>query len=941
MILSKCPYEVTHARSTICKTWGAQSQTFALRTMQQKMVLCREEVHETLTSFQIPLLYLKLRAAEWIKNLKSVKERCEKLLKIFIEQDEKRARDMQEAQEVVERDAASKIKGSKATDDSAASPPTASEVASAKKKLTSLRKEMARKQSTEERSKWVIEHMQSHNRIVSQYSAAIDLLTPLFQQIPPNAYKNKCISLTFKKSTDKKKSALRMMPTNLHLCWWRVWVPEELPIHDDDFEMLSNMLTSNGSRPGTPGMASGRHSSSTPLLSKSDFKRQSMMVPSMLPPPRSPPPADEGESKVGGGGEGGEGEEEGGEGGGGGEESDEEEEEEQQKGDTGASMDFQKSFYADGKGENDTIYDCVTFGAPAAHVLGFKKGGLRALLNKRTKLLAGDDEENEDLLMAEKRVQWFYLDEEKTEQGPMETKDMRHWYAKALLNGDLPTRLSTDGPNEWIPLSTRFPNFDEAFPDDYGMEALESIRAAEFIAAGQDKSNRGKDELRQDAESLTLKIEQRRDLIVCQSLSALVLSFGARLEVLGNRSSKFLHQLAHVGYLFQVESLVSTHGDEQGMLDDFIEAMKELNNVAFRLQQLGGVKDAVKQDLWKKRENLTQIRGRMAATTESSDKYKKLAEASDILEGQIRESMQVAEESWYYCDDNMEVRGPFPASHMQSWYPDYLDDNIKILKEGEGTELWMTIGERFAHCQPFPEPSIAAVRVGQGLTEISMERGEDEKCIVTIKVPDHLWAKLPETLKAGQLINVFPVLIQQGINEFQTIANLTGSRSKLQNVVNSNAVKVYKDYMEKVEAKAHEIGLDSEEIKIAQRLFHDLETVVSKENPRRKNVEIIQCAQRATRALRGGRGICCKSAKDRTSMSHTLEEAQLLYHNEAETRIEEVDRAAARLSVEDRTILANANILREYGVSFLLFFFLSSFTFFPSSDSCLVFVVAP
>ena len=83
--------------------------------MQQKMVLCREEVHETLTSFQIPLLYLKLRAAEWIKNLKSVKERCEKLLKIFIEQDEKRARDMQEAQEVVERDAASKVKGSKAT----------------------------------------------------------------------------------------------------------------------------------------------------------------------------------------------------------------------------------------------------------------------------------------------------------------------------------------------------------------------------------------------------------------------------------------------------------------------------------------------------------------------------------------------------------------------------------------------------------------------------------------------------------------------------------------------------------------------------------------------------------------------------------------------------------------------------------------------------------
>lgn len=367
-----------------------------------------------------------------------------------------------------------------------------------------------------------------------------------------------------------------------------------------------------------------------------------------------------------------------------------------------------------------------------------------------------------------------------------------------------------------------------------------------------------------------------------------------------------------MGYLFQVESLVSTHGPEQGMLDDFIEAMKELNAFSFRLSELGGTN--VDSALWKQRENLTQIRGKMAATTESSDTYSKLEQAANFLEKQIRAAMEVAEEQWYYCDDENQVQGPFPASHMLSWYPDYLSDEVNILKDGEGGECWQTIGERFAHSGPFPSPSIAAVRVGTGLKEISMERGVDDQCLVTIKVPPNLWAKLPAELKQGQLIAVYPVLIQQGINEFQTIANLTSNKPKLQNVVNKRAVETYREYMEKIELHRTLIGLDQQEIDVGRQLFNDFDTVVQHESPRKKNVEIIQCAQRVTRALRGGRGICCKSAKDRTSMSLTLEQAQLLFHNEAETRIEEFDKSSAKLNIEDRTSLSVANITREYGV---------------------------
>ena len=242
----------------------------------------------------------------------------------------------------------------------------------------------------------------------------------------------------------------------------------------------------------------------------------------------------------------------------------------------GIKYDFLMTFKADGTGENDTIYDTVTFGAPAAHVLGFKKGGLRAMIQRRKKLLDGehleDDEENN---LSE--VQWFYKDEEGAEQGPWNTASMREWYSERFLSDELPCRLATDPPDYWSTLGERFRDTPTAFPEGYGEDALEQARAHR-AAAGLDSASKskGKEELKREAESMTLKIEQRKDLIVCQALSALVLSFSTRLEVVGMRSPEFLQQLVHVGYLFQVESLVSTHGDEQGMLDDFIVAMDAL-----------------------------------------------------------------------------------------------------------------------------------------------------------------------------------------------------------------------------------------------------------------------------------------------------------------------------------------------------------------------------
>ena len=47
--------------------------------------------------------------------------------------------------------------------------------------------------------------------------------------------------------------------------------------------------------------------------------------------------------------------------------------------------------------------------------------------------------------------------------------------------------------------------------------------------------------------------------------------------------SSFLTQLTEVGFLVHWESLLSTHGDEIGMLEDFIVAIHDLNNMKFKV----------------------------------------------------------------------------------------------------------------------------------------------------------------------------------------------------------------------------------------------------------------------------------------------------------------------------------------------------------------------
>jgi len=79
-------------------------------------------------------------------------------------------------------------------------------------------------------------------------------------------------------------------------------------------------------------------------------------------------------------------------------------------------------------------------------------------------------------------------------------------------------------------------------------------------------------------------ITHRHDVVFAQALSTLITSFIGKLNQ-NVAISSFLAQLVEVGFLMHWESLLSTLGDELGMLEDFIVAIHDINNVKFKVSQ--------------------------------------------------------------------------------------------------------------------------------------------------------------------------------------------------------------------------------------------------------------------------------------------------------------------------------------------------------------------
>jgi inositol polyphosphate-4-phosphatase len=121
----------------------------------------------------------------------------------------------------------------------------------------------------------------------------------------------------------------------------------------------------------------------------------------------------------------------------------------------------------------------------------------------------------------------------------------------------------------------------------------------------------------------------------------------------------------------------------------------------------------------------------------------------------------------------------------------------------------------------------------------------------------------------------------------------------------------------------HDARSDCQESSGHAEAFSSVQNILSKLNDRvnrrkyldDKDVELLSLCQQITRLLSGGRMTCCKSGKDRTSMSATLEMISLLSDDLSATEVDPLD----LLSVLRRRGVRRQNVIKNIGRPYFAF----------------------
>ncbi|KAI9895115.1 hypothetical protein PsorP6_018764 [Peronosclerospora sorghi] len=156
--------------------------------------------------------------------------------------------------------------------------------------------------------------------------------------------------------------------------------------------------------------------------------------------------------------------------------------------------------------------------------------------------------------------------------------------------------------------------------------------------------------------------------------------------------------------------------------------------------------------------------------------------------------------------------------------------------------------------------------------------------VVTFAVPSAVFTKLPEVLQQGHAIKLHGVMFTQGVNEMQSVANHWLNTS-LQDELNFESVQMLQRYFRVYQTQVTTSGTDANkhEANVAElaELQSEINALTGRLNDRTENVQkkfvnILIASSDICRRLGAGRTTCCKSGKDRTAMSVTLETSRVL-----------------------------------------------------------------
>lgn len=406
---------------------------------------------------------------------------------------------------------------------------------------------------------------------------------------------------------------------------------------------------------------------------------------------------------------------------------------------------------------------------------------------------------------------------------------------------------------------------------------MHSRRREPFGSMGMYRQSPLWTEAEQKAESFDWEVQKRMDVCFPQAVAALVTAFTRKIDLALQNAHEgvgreMLEHLEKLGFLFNVESLVSTHGNEAGMLEDMAGALKELRNVRFVLvdEHHEQPKDArLSFDIDEE-------------TKDGDDDSEEFTQSNptgtslnDPLAGVVDVNVFTSVDQALAEDDKRRdgnvpmLAPPSPANSTSS--SSFSNVGNRLIRS------FIRAKSGILHGGAKPPSTHDHGRSGfYGFTTH----------VIRVKVRTTR-IKLPGSLTYGGTISVTPVLFTQGINEKQTIANNTGhSATRIQDAINENSLQLLRSYSDRyccyiqtLRTRGTWLSVSSSAItreQITVRLAELSKLISSSKQARKKRPEILQLSSDLCREIGGGRVTVCKSAKDRTGMSVTLEQGRIL-----------------------------------------------------------------